>query len=133
MDDGFKCFALLFKLARMVICLDGNIRGYQKSMMMQLLLLMYQKQHESPQWKMLVGSVSVFNEEAGEASFSVLSRVCLGDTLKSNFEHMDKMYQLTRQYSVLSDSIQDEQGRGKRENGADRQANGGTHCSLVHA
>ena len=119
----------------MVICLDGNIRGYQKSMMMQLLLLMYQKKNESPQWKMLVGSVSVYNEEAGESSFSVLSRVCLGDTLKSDFKHMDKMYQLTRQYSVLSDSIQDEKGRSKRENGflllTDRLTE--VLCSLVHA
>ena len=112
-----KAFALLFKLTRLFICLDGNHRGYQKSAMMQLLLLLYQKRVNLPTWQMAVGSISVFNEEAGETSFSRLAQVVLGDTLKADFEHMDKMYKLTREYATTSDVYREEQGRTKRKNG----------------
>ena len=108
---------MLFKLTRMVMCLDGAYHSYQKSMMMQLLILMYQKKEDLPQWRMLVGSVSVYNEEAGELSFSVLSRVVLGDNLKAKFEHMDKMYKLTRTYAASSDLLREEMQRTKRKNG----------------
>jgi hypothetical protein len=116
-DDGLKCFGLLFKLTRVIVCLDGNQRGYQKSMMMQLLLLMYQKSRNLPTWKMFLGSVSVYNEEAGETSFSILSRVVLGDCLKSDFEHMDKQYKLTRQYALVTEEIKTEQSRTNRKHG----------------
>jgi hypothetical protein len=116
-DNGVLAVNCLFKLTRMVICLDGNIRGYQKSMMMQLILLMHQEKNKLPQWDMLKKSIAVFNEEAGELSFSVLSRVVLGDNMKANFQHMDKMYRLTRAYASTSDEIRNGQGRTRRKNG----------------
>ena len=41
---------------------------------------------------MLKKSLSLFNEEAGEMSFSVLSRCVLGDTIKHKLEYMNNMY-----------------------------------------
>ena len=115
-DSGLLAMQMLFKLTRLVMCLDGNYRTYQKGMMMQLLILLYQQKHDLPTWEMFTRSVSVFNEEAGEMSFSVLSRVVLGDNLKMKFDHMDKMYKLTRAYSEASEALRVEQDRTARKN-----------------
>ena len=116
-DSGLLAMQMLYKLTRLVMCLDGNYRTYQKGMMMQLLILLYQQKHDLPTWKMFTRSVSVFNEEAGEMSFSVLSRVVLGDNLKMKFDHMDKMYKLTRAYSEASEALRVEQDRKERKHG----------------
>ena len=116
-DSGLLAMRMLFKLTRLVMCLERTYRTYQKAMLMQLLILMYQQKEDLPSWQMFEQSVSVFNEEAGEMSFSVLSRVVLGDNLKMKFEHMNKMYKLTRSYSAASETLREEQGRKKRKNG----------------
>ena len=85
-------------------------------MMMQLLILMYQKEKNLPTWQMFMGSPSVFNEEAGEMSFSVLARCCLGDTTRMMFEHMSNMYKLTG-LSETTDVLRTELGRVRQSNG----------------
>jgi hypothetical protein len=40
-----------------------------------------------PSWQMLLKSSAVFNEEVGENSFSVSSRLVLGDTTRCSFKH----------------------------------------------
>jgi hypothetical protein len=43
-------------------------------------------------------SLLLFNEEVGETSFSILSRLVLGDTTKCSFKHIDLMYGLIHTY-----------------------------------
>ena len=92
-DNGLlvtKHFALILRLNLMF----HQKNAYQGAMVMHLLILLYQRKHNLPTWQMYTMSASVFNEEVGEMSLSVLGRVTLGDTLKSDFEYMNKMYAL---------------------------------------
>jgi hypothetical protein len=88
--------------------------SYQGAMVMHLLILLYQRKHNLPMWQMYTMSASVFNEEVGEISLSVLGRVTLGDTLKSDFEYMTKMYSLQHQYRAVSDDVRKDERRKRR-------------------
>ena len=82
----------------MLLCRNTTLtqkNANARSMMMQLLNLMYQREHNLPSWQMFSRSTAVFNEEVGEHSFSILSRLVLGDTTKCSFAHMDTMYALS--------------------------------------
>ena len=104
-------------MVKLIICLSQSHKTYAKSMMMQILILMYQKEKNLPAWQMFMGSSAVFNEEALEMSFSVLSRCCLGDTTKMMFEHMSSMYKLTGLYAETTDVLRTELGRVRKQNG----------------
>ena len=61
-------------------------------------------------------STAVFNEEVGEHSFAILSRLVLGDTTKCSFKHMDTMYGLIHTYRVNNEDMTRDQLRKKRSN-----------------
>ena len=88
--------------------------AYARSMMMQLLHLMYQREHNLPSWQMFSKSTAVFNEEVGEHSFSILSRLVLGDTTKCSFAHMDMMYALIHTYRANNEDMMNDQFRKAR-------------------
>jgi hypothetical protein len=90
--------------------------AYCRSIMMQILNMMYQREHKLPAWQMLSRSTAVFNEEVGEHSFSILSRLVLGDTTKCSFSHMDTMYGLIHTYRSNNDDISNDQFRKTRPN-----------------
>ena len=57
---------------------------------------------------MMKTNMSLFNEELGELTFSILARSTLGDHTKDNFEKMDKLFKLLRVYrDVKSDVVAD--------------------------
>ena len=118
-------------MVRLMICLSPTHKSYAKSMMMQLLILMYQREKNLPTWQMFMGSPAVYNEEAGEMSFSVLARCCLGDTTKMMFEHMSTMYKLTRLYSETTDVLRSELGRVRKQNGYYSLDNKGVEVQTV--
>ena len=66
---------------------------YGDSVLTSMMLLKYQREKGLFAWKMFKRNLSVFNEESGEASFSVLGRCCLGDTTVNKFDHLNRMYQ----------------------------------------
>jgi hypothetical protein len=112
-DNGLlvtKHFALILRLNLMF----HQKNAYQGAMVMHLLILLYQRKHNLPTWQMYTMSASVFNEEVGEISLSVLGRVTLGDTLKSDFEYMSKMYSLQHQYRAVADDVRKDEGRKRR-------------------
>ena len=112
-DNGLlvtKHFALILRLNLMF----HQKNAYQGAMVMHLLILLYQRKHNLPTWQMYTMSASVFNEEVGEMSLSVLGRVTLGDTLKSDFEYMNKMYALQHQYRAVADDVRKDEGRKVR-------------------
>ena len=88
--------------------------AYSRSMMMQLLNLMYQRENNLPSWQMFSKSTAVFNEEVGEHSFSILSRLVLGDTTKCSFAHMDMMYALIHTYRANNEDIMNDELRKAR-------------------
>ena len=110
-------FAQLVRVCRVMMCLNQRYRTYPKAIMMQLLLLMHQRQYDLPTWRMFVTSPAVFNEEIGEMSFAQLSRCVLGDTTKAKFQHMHTQYKLTNLYAATTDTLRAEQGRTPRKSG----------------
>ena len=116
-DDGMLVFAQLVRVCRVMMCLNQRYRTYPKAIMMQLLLLMHQRQFDLPTWRMFVTSPAVFNEEIGEMSFAQLSRCVLGDTVKAKFQHMHTQYKLTNLYAATTETLRTEQGRTARKSG----------------
>jgi hypothetical protein len=79
-------------LQLLIILAENKSNTYIRSVIMQLLIILHQKQHNLPTWLILKSSLSLFNEEAGEMSFSVLSRCVVGDTIKHKLDYMNNMY-----------------------------------------
>lgn len=56
----------------------------------------------------MLENMSVFNEELGELTFSILARSTLGDHTKDDFDHMDRLFRLLPVYrDVKSDVVTD--------------------------
>lgn len=66
---------------------------YTRSVLLYLLLLKYWTTSDLPTIKHLHHNLFSFVEEDGELSFSVLSRTVLGDSYKSSFDSLNKVYQ----------------------------------------
>jgi hypothetical protein len=116
MDDGMFAVKQLFLLLKLHLCMDLKSRGgaYTQSIIMQLLIVLYQKAKNLPQWQMMKDELSVFNEEAGEITFSQLARASVGDTQKRKFDHMDRLYRLLHIYGdVEQDQLGDIGGTAK--------------------
>ena len=58
----------------------------------------------------------MFNEEVGEHSFSILSRIVLADTIKCSFSHMNKLYALVNAYRANIEDMTSDQYRRLRPN-----------------
>ena len=114
-DSGNLLFSHLIQLLRLNMVLVQK-NAYSRSIMMQLLNLMHQREHNLPSWQMFSKSTAVFNEEVGEHSFAILSRLVLGDTTKCSFKHMDTMYGLIHTYRVNNEDMTRDQLRKKRSN-----------------
>ena len=114
-DNGKLLFRHLFLLLRLNMALVQK-NAYSRSIMMQLLNMLYQRHQNLPSWQMFMRSTAVFNEEVGEHSFSILSRIVLGDTIKCSFTHMNKLYALVNAYRTNIDDMTSDQYRKTRQN-----------------
>ena len=114
-DNGKLLFQRLFFLLRLNMALVQK-NAYSRSIMMQLLNMLYQRHHNLPSWQMFMRSTAVFNEEVGEHSFSILSRIVLGDTIKCSFSHMNKLYALVNAYRANIEDMTSDQYRRLRPN-----------------
>lgn len=88
---------------------SGKAHDYPLRMLVNLLVMEYWRKSGHVAFKMMKNNMCLFNEEQGEISFSMLARLVLGDSLKSDFEHMNKMYNLIPAFrqvktDVLADS-----------------------------
>ena len=85
--------------------------AYSQSIFMQILVVLYQRKHKLPSWLMLKSQPTLFNEEAGEMTFSQLARSVVGDTQQRKFEHMNRLYKLLHIYGdVEIDTLADVKG-----------------------
>lgn len=106
--DGAKLFEQLIVLIRLQIMLknrEGGHRSYIQSGLLQVLIMLYQRQHDLPIWQMLMHDTSMLNEETGEMSFSVLSRCVVGDQNAAKFEYLNKMYILIPAFVQMEDDL----------------------------
>jgi hypothetical protein len=117
LDDGEYAVQMLYRMLKLLMMLTrGKSHVYIQSIIMQLLVLRHQRNNQTSAWQMLMGSLSTFNEEAGEISFGMLARSILGDTQKGKFAHLNKLYQQIHFYGQLETELGSE-GAGFTKNG----------------
>ena len=79
---------------------------YQKPLLEQMLLLKHHQYTDSPTWYLIKNHFHLFNEEVGEVSLSVLSRLQKPVLNKRpDIEHWDKAYKLSKIYQSVDDSV----------------------------
>jgi hypothetical protein len=105
-------YAQMFKVLYLL-----NAESYSRNMYMNYSILMYHQSINSTFWKMFKEQIICTNEEAGELSFSVLSRCTLGDTVKSKFEQLSRMYSLLHVYRQINQDMADDMGLKKQRHG----------------
>ena len=91
----------------------GATRGhpYPKVMLLFMLVLRYWRDTNFCAAQMMRNNMSLFNEELGELTFSILARSVLADHTRDDFEHMDRLFRLLRVYrDVKSDVVADNSG-----------------------
>jgi hypothetical protein len=81
---------------------------YQRAIYINMQILRHHQLNDSFLWKMIQEHVTSFNEESGELSFSVLARCVIGDTVKSNHEHLSKIYSLLPIYKAINKDMRDD-------------------------
>lgn len=92
-------------LKMLMLFKGGKSCEYINCIILQLHLLDYNKNINSPTWQMFKNQFSVFNEESGEVSFSVLARTVLGHSMKSEVEHMSARYRQINRVREIDDAI----------------------------
>ena len=83
----------------------GRAHNYPKMILSYILIVEHWRQNKHYTLKMMDLGMHCVNEELGELTFSVLARCVLGDYIKSDIEHMHKMYELLPIYIALKDDI----------------------------
>ena len=111
-DSGKLVLKKLVPMLKLLILLRGgkDSTEYIRCILVQLQLLKYHQQHDDALWTMFCNQFSVFNEESGEISFSILARTVLGHSNKSDLEHMNTMYRQINRVRQIDDSFQNDGG-----------------------
>jgi hypothetical protein len=106
-NDGTQMFEQLFVLLHLQMMLNPRAgdRTYIRCTILQLLILLYQQRQDLPAWQMLARDASMFNEETGEMSFSILSRCVQEEQMASKHAHLDNMYRMVPYIMSLEDDV----------------------------
>ena len=85
-------------MLKLITCFQkGKATGdYPKALLANLLYLKWLKQVNHPVWHMLEADPSLFNEETGEISFSILSRSTRSNSNRVDLKTANKNYQLSK-------------------------------------
>ena len=89
---------------------NSKHHNYPKMQLIYLMTLQYWKETDACIYQMMLHNTGIFNEELGETTFSMLSRCVLGDTVKDDFDHMNRMYSLLPIIRELKDDIMEDSG-----------------------
>ena len=106
LKNGELAIRMLPKVFRVLCALDPRGHAYQKPLLEQMLLLKYHEYTDSPTWYLLKNHFHLFNEEVGEVSLSVLSRLQQPILSKRpDVQHWDNAYKLSKVYQSVDDSV----------------------------
>lgn len=94
----------------------GTAHNYPKMILTYLLILDYWRTTGYMAVDMMRAGMPIVNEALGEGTFSLLGKAVLGDSCKSDFQHMRKLYQMLPIYRDVKDDIQEQQGRNNTFN-----------------
>ena len=101
----YRLFLVSYMLKNVKFAGYGTPHDYPKMMLCHILIMSYWLSSELPVWNVMENNMCVFNEELGETYYSVLSRCVLGDNIKSDFDHMNKLFSLLPLYKNVKDDI----------------------------
>ena len=101
----YRLFLVSYMLKNVKFDGYGTPHDYPKMMLCHILIMSYWLSSQLPVWNLMENNMCVFNEELGETYYSVLSRCVLGDNIKSDFEHMNKLFTLLPLYKNVKDDI----------------------------
>ena len=101
----YRLFLVSYMLRNIKIPGMGTPHDYPKMMLCQILMMVYWLSCGLPVWKVMEHNICVFNEEMGETYYSILARCVLGDNIKSDFDHMNKIFSLLPLYKNVKDDI----------------------------
>ena len=104
MGDYEKFKQLLFKMIKLTILTKSHM--YAKNLLLHAHVLSFHDRKRTILHKLMDADLSSFNEEPGEIAFSILNRLVLGDSMKSKFEHVNKIYKLISTYRNINDILQ---------------------------
>ena len=104
----YRLFLVSYMLKSARIANMGLPHDYPKMMLSHMLVMSYWSENELPIWQLMEKDMYLFNEEMGETYYSILSRCVLGDNIKSNFDHMNKIFTLLPLYKNVKDDISTE-------------------------
>ena len=91
----------------------GTPHDYPKMMYTQMLSMAYWSSKNLPPWRFMQNNMCLFNEEMGETYYSILSRCVLGDNIKSDFDHMNKMFKLLPLYKEVKEQTSSDSSNAK--------------------
>ena len=86
----------------------GTPHFYPRVQMTHLCVLAYWENIGHVAYDMMENNMACVSEDLGELSFSMLARCVLGDHVKSDIVHMDKLYKLLPVYRDLKQEIGDD-------------------------
>jgi len=78
---------------------------YMNSLLCELLVQSHNLENELPSFDLLNNAFSLFNEEVGEMSFSVLARLMYSKSHEVDLNIVNKLYVLVHEYAALDDDI----------------------------
>jgi len=91
-EHFYRLFTVCVMLRNVKVAGRGMAHNYPQIQLTYMLILAYQFKNNLVSYEMLLNNQSMFNEDMGEITFSVLSRCVLGDNVKCMFTHLDRMY-----------------------------------------
>ena len=116
---GIKALYRLFIACCMLhnVKIPGSKRqghNYPKIQLAHLLIMQYWNKYDSCATRMMSDNMGIYNEEFGEITFSMLARCTVGDTIKDDFDYMNKMYTLLPILRDLKDDILDDSNTSEK-------------------
>jgi hypothetical protein len=105
----YRLFVASTMLRNVKLPHKSRAHNYPKMQLSYLLLLEYWRVTKHTPYNMLRNNVHVFNEEYGEITFSILGRCVLGDTVKSKFDHLQRLFRMLPTYRSIKNEILEDQ------------------------
>ena len=98
--DVISCLLLLSR--------KGRHSPYVSAMLLNMCHLIYWRINDLPSWHLFYQNATLINEEPGEISLSVLSKVVVSDTHKDSHELQNTAYSMLRLYHQISNGFEEE-------------------------
>lgn len=109
-------------LLRTLMMLNPTSDVYVKTIICNTLVFNTQLGKKLPPAELFMRAFSLFNEEVGEMSFSVLSRLSKSGTINGDMDRINKLYVLIHEYVSIDDNLMVDNNKKAMRNGYEKIA-----------